>query len=71
MLRASLKNLLSRKIRLVMSSIAIVLGVGFVVGSLIFGDMLKATFDNIMRGSVGDVVVALPCLLYTSDAADE
>lgn len=60
MLRASLKNLLSRKIRLVMSSIAIVLGVGFVVGSLIFGDMLKATFDNIMRGSVGDVVVALP-----------
>ena len=42
MLRASLKNLLSRKIRLVMSSIAIVLGVGFVVGSLIFGDMLKA-----------------------------
>ena len=60
MLRASLKNLLSRKVRLLMSSIAIVLGVGFVVGSLIFGDMLKATFDNISHGSVGEVVVAVP-----------
>jgi len=57
MLRAALKNLRARKLRLLMSGFAIVLGVAFVAGSLIFTDTLERNFTAIMDGSVGDVVV--------------
>ena len=57
MLRASWKSLLARKLRLLMSAFAIVLGVAFVAGSLIFTDTLGRAFTTIMAGSVGDVVV--------------
>ena len=57
MLRSTLKSLAARKLRLVMSAMAIVLGVGFVTGSLIFTDTLGRTFDGIVEGTVGDVVV--------------
>jgi putative ABC transport system permease protein len=57
MLHASWKSLLARKLRLLMSAFAIVLGVAFVAGSLIFTDTLSQAFTNIMAESVGDVVV--------------
>ncbi|MBM6545329.1 FtsX-like permease family protein [Janibacter sp. YIM B02568] len=57
MLRSTFKALLARKLRLLMSAMAIILGVGFVAGSLIFTDTLGRTFDGIMEGTVGDVVV--------------
>jgi putative ABC transport system permease protein len=57
MLHASWKSLLDRKLRLLMSGFAIVLGVAFVAGSLIFTDTLGQAFTKIMAGSVGDVVV--------------
>ena len=57
MLRASWKSLLARKLRLLMSAFAIVLGVAFVAGSLIFTDTLGRAFTNILANSVGDVVV--------------
>ena len=57
MLRASWKSLLARKLRLVMSAFAIVLGVAFVAGSLVFTDTLGRAFTSIVAGSVGDVVV--------------
>jgi len=57
MLRASWKSLLARKLRLLMSGFAIVLGVAFVAGSLIFTDTLGQAFTTIMAGSTGDVVV--------------
>jgi putative ABC transport system permease protein len=57
MLRAALKNLMARKLRLLMSGLAIVLGVAFVAGSFIFTDTLERNFTAIMDGSVGDVVV--------------
>jgi len=56
-LRASWKSLLARKLRLLMSTFAIVLGVAFVAGSLVFTDTLSKAFTNIMAESVGDVVV--------------
>ena len=56
MLRASWKSLLGRKLRLFMSAFAIVLGVSFVSGSLIFTDTLGKAFDGIVD-TVGDVVV--------------
>ena len=56
MLRASWKSLLGRKLRLFMSAFAIILGVSFVSGSLIFTDTLGKAFDGIVD-TVGDVVV--------------
>ncbi len=57
MLLASLKSLLGRKVRLVMSTFAIVLGVAFVVGSLVFSDTLDRSFTALFDATVGDVVV--------------
>ncbi|MBD8868435.1 ABC transporter permease [Nocardioides donggukensis] len=57
MFRAALRSLLGRKLRLLMSTFAIVLGVGFVAGTLIFSDTLSRSFTAIFASSVGDVVV--------------
>ena len=57
MLRAALKSLLGRKVRLLMSTFAIVLGVAFVVGSLVFSDTLSRSFTALFASTVGDVVV--------------
>jgi putative ABC transport system permease protein len=57
MLRATVKSLLGRKLRLLMSTFAIVLGVAFVGGSLIFSDTLGRSFTALFASTVGDVVV--------------
>ncbi len=57
MLVASLKSLLGRKVRLLMSTFAVVLGVAFVVGSLVFSDTLDRSFTALFDATVGDVVV--------------
>lgn len=57
MIRAALKSLLGRKLRLLMSTFAIVLGVAFVVGSLLFSDTLSRSFTALFASTVGDVVV--------------
>ncbi|WP_114422376.1 ABC transporter permease [Nocardioides houyundeii] len=58
MLRASLKSLLGRKVRLIMSTFAIVLGVAFVAGTLVFTDTLNRSFTALFASTVGDVVVS-------------
>ncbi|MCW2814741.1 MAG: hypothetical protein JWN84_2196 [Nocardioides sp.] len=57
MIRAALKSLLGRKIRLLLSTFAIVLGVAFVVGTLLFSDTLNRSFTALFDSTVGDVVV--------------
>ena len=57
MLRAILRSLVARKLRLVMSDLAIVLGVAFVAGSFVFTDTLNRTFEEIFSDLNGDVVV--------------
>ncbi|QIK75349.1 ABC transporter permease [Nocardioides piscis] len=57
MFRAALKSLLGRKVRLLMSTFAIVIGVAFVVGTLVFSDTLSRSFTSLMASTVGDVVV--------------
>jgi putative ABC transport system permease protein len=47
MLRATLKSLLARKLRLVLSGLAVILGVMFVSGALVLTDTLNRTFDSI------------------------
>jgi len=46
MLRATLKSLLSRKLRLLLSGFAVVLAVMFVAGSFVLSDTLGRTFDS-------------------------
>lgn len=59
MLRVSLRNLFARKGRLLLSAFAIVLGVAFLSGSLIFTDTIGKGFDNIVSGSLPDASVRL------------
>ena len=47
MWRATLSNLTAHKVRFLATAAAIVLGVAFVVGTLILGDTLNATFGNL------------------------
>jgi putative ABC transport system permease protein len=57
--RAALKSLLARKLRLALTALAVVLGVGFVVGTLVLTDTLSRAFDEAFAGTTEgtDVVV--------------
>ncbi|TXJ06983.1 MAG: FtsX-like permease family protein [Aeromicrobium sp.] len=57
MLSFTLRNLLARKVRLLLSAFAIVLGVGFVAGSFVFTDTMASSFDKIAYGTVASVNV--------------
>ena len=57
MLRAAWKSLLSRKLRLLLSALSIVLGITFVAGSLMFTNLLGAAYQQILKSTVGDVNV--------------
>jgi putative ABC transport system permease protein len=48
MRRVTLRGLLTRKLRLGLTALAIVLGVTFVTGTLVLGDTLNRTFDNLV-----------------------
>jgi putative ABC transport system permease protein len=50
MLRATLTSMLHRKLRLVLSGLAVVLGVMFVSGSLILTESLGRSFDQLFAG---------------------
>jgi putative ABC transport system permease protein len=50
MIRATLKSLLSRKLRLLLSALAVVLGVMFVSGAFVLTDTLGKSFENLFAG---------------------
>ena len=58
MWKVTWRNLLARKVRLLLSAFATVLGVAFVAGSMIFTDAMGGAFDDIIEGSTADVEVA-------------
>ncbi|MGD9959178.1 ABC transporter permease [Nocardioides sp.] len=58
MLKVTWRNLIARKVRLLLSGLAIVIGVAFVAGSFIFTDSLGGAFDDIIEGSTADVEIA-------------
>jgi putative ABC transport system permease protein len=60
MLRATLKSLLARKLRLILSGLAVVLGVMFVAGAFVVTDTLNRSFDSLFASaySTTDVDVA-------------
>jgi putative ABC transport system permease protein len=57
--RATLKSLLGRKLRLVLTALSIVLGVGFVAGTYVLTDTMSKAFDDLFTqaSSSTDVVV--------------
>lgn len=57
MFRLSWNSVLARKVRLVMSGLAIVLGVAFITGSLTFGDMISKVYNGLLKGTVADINV--------------
>ena len=59
MLRATLRSLLARKLRLLLSATAVVLGVAFVSGALVLTDTLGRVFDDLFvsTGQKTDVEV--------------
>jgi putative ABC transport system permease protein len=56
---ATLKSLLARRLRLALTALAIILGVGFVVGTLVLTDTLSRAFDQAFAGSVQDTDVVV------------
>jgi putative ABC transport system permease protein len=52
------RTLVARKMRLLLSAFAIVLGVAFVAGSMVFTNAMGGAFDNIIEGSTADAEVA-------------
>jgi putative ABC transport system permease protein len=50
MRRIVFRGLLARKLRLALTALAIVLGVTFVTGTLVLGDTLNRTFNNLIGG---------------------
>ncbi|GGM66336.1 ABC transporter [Micromonospora sonchi] len=59
MFRATLKSLLARKVRLILSGMAVVLGVMFVSGAFVLTDTLGRTFDQIFAEAYEDVDVSV------------
>ncbi len=59
MFRITLKGLVANKVRLLLTSLAIVLGVGFISGSFVLADTLNKTFDNLFASAFEgiDVIV--------------
>ncbi|MER6346458.1 ABC transporter permease [Streptomyces sp. NPDC001595] len=58
MLKATLRSFLAHKGRLLLSALAVVLSVAFVVGSLIFSDTVSRTFDRLFATTAADVTVS-------------
>lgn len=57
MLRATLRTLWSHKLRLLLSGAAVVLGVAFVSGTLVFTDTLQKTFNDLFTQVSTDVTI--------------
>ena len=59
MLRVSLRNLLSHKLRLLLTLAAVTIGVAFVAGTFVLSDTMNKAFDELFSGIRGntDVVV--------------
>ncbi|MFE6104644.1 ABC transporter permease [Streptomyces laurentii] len=62
MFRTALRNVLAHKARLLMTVLAVMLGVAFVSGTLVFTDTLSQAFRNQSAKSYDDVAVAVTAM---------
>jgi putative ABC transport system permease protein len=70
MLRATLRSLLARKIRLVLSALAVIVGVSFVTGTLVLTDTLNRTFDSLFSNITKNVSVAVRSVNNVDSTSD-
>jgi putative ABC transport system permease protein len=49
MLRVALRGLLARKLRTVLTTLAVVLGVAFVAGTFVFTDTINESFKDLFQ----------------------
>ncbi|MCK1794483.1 FtsX-like permease family protein [Streptomyces sp. XM4193] len=59
MLRTALRNLFAHKARLSMTALAVLLGVAFVAGTLVFGDSVTQAFRNASTKNLDGVAVSV------------
>ena len=59
MLRLSLRNALDHKVRFLLTTLAVVMGVGFVVGSFVVTDSLQRSIDQLFRDITAGVDVSV------------
>src|SRR5512132_130453 len=59
MLRAALRSVLARKVRLLLTGLSVVLGVGFMAGTYVLTDTMTAAFNDVFETGYApiDVVV--------------
>ncbi|MFJ3586420.1 ABC transporter permease [Streptomyces sp. NPDC090127] len=69
MFRTALRNVLAHKARLLMTVLAVMLGVAFVSGTLVFTDTLSQAFRNQSAKSYDDVAVAVSMYPSPEEAA--
>ncbi|MFN8109180.1 MAG: FtsX-like permease family protein [Thermoleophilia bacterium] len=62
------RNLFASKLRLILTSLAVILGVGFVVGSFVLGDTMNRSFDNVFATVNKGVAVQVQGVKTVSDA---
>ncbi|MEV5482276.1 MULTISPECIES: ABC transporter permease [Streptomyces] len=68
MLRTALRNVLAHKARLMMTALAVLLGVAFVAGTLIFSDTVGEAVKNASARNLKDVAVSVQAADRESDA---
>ncbi|MFE7890734.1 ABC transporter permease [Streptomyces sp. NPDC057412] len=71
MFRTALRNVLAHKARLLMTVLAVMLGVAFVSGTLVFADTLSNAFRNQSAKSYDDVAVAVTSYAAPDDPDEE
>ncbi|GAA2180290.1 ABC transporter permease [Brooklawnia cerclae] len=58
MWKAAWKSVLGHPARFILSILAVVLGIAFMVGALTFTGMIQQSFDSITRGTIADVDIS-------------
>jgi putative ABC transport system permease protein len=72
MLRATIRSLLARKLRLLLASFAVLLGISFVSGAFVLTDSLSRVFDNVFGdASAGTSVVVQGTKPFNDSSNDE
>ncbi|MFG2288514.1 ABC transporter permease [Streptomyces sp. NPDC048595] len=70
MLRTALRNVLAHKARLMMTALAVLLGVAFVAGTLIFSDSVAEAVKNASAKNLKDVAVSVQATDSGPEASD-
>lgn len=71
-LKVTLRNLVAHKVRLTLTALAVILGVAFVAGTLVFTDTMGRQFDDLFAKTGKDVAVEVrpKQVIDTSDTSD-